>query len=43
MLLASGILLVYILATARRRPARAVEPFTFSRAAHPGAPHAASR
>ena len=34
-LLASGILLVYILATARRRDNVAVEPFTFSRAAHP--------
>ncbi len=33
-LLASGILLVYILATARRRGNAPVEPFTFSRAAH---------
>jgi cytochrome c oxidase subunit I len=37
MLLASGILLICILATARRRDDVAVEPFTFSRAAHPGA------
>ena len=36
-LLASGILLVYILATARRRRSGVVEPFTFSREAHPGA------
>ncbi len=36
-LLASGILLVYILATARRRHGVVVEPFTFSRAVHPGA------
>jgi len=35
-LLASGVLLVYVLATARRRPDARVEPFTFSRAAHPG-------
>jgi cytochrome c oxidase subunit 1 len=34
-LLASGIVLIYALATATRRRA-AVEPFTFSRAAHPG-------
>lgn len=33
-LLASGVLLVYILATARRRTDVPVEPFTFSRAAH---------
>jgi cytochrome c oxidase subunit 1 len=37
MLLASGVLLVWILATARRRPGLSVEPFTFSREAHPGA------
>ncbi|MGZ5179705.1 MAG: cbb3-type cytochrome c oxidase subunit I [Ramlibacter sp.] len=37
LLLASGILLVIILASARRRHAAVVEPFTFSRAAHPGA------
>jgi cytochrome c oxidase subunit I len=36
-LLASGILLVYILATGSRRRSGVVEPFTFSRAAHPGA------
>ena len=36
-LLASGILLVVILATAHRRRAAVVEPFTFSRAVHPGA------
>ncbi len=35
-LLVSGILLVYILASARRRPASAVAPFTFSLAAHQG-------
>ena len=35
-LLASGVLLVYALATAGRRPGAVVEPFTFSRAAHPG-------
>jgi cytochrome c oxidase subunit I len=35
-LLASGILLIYILATARRRDEVPVVPFTFSRAAHPG-------
>jgi cytochrome c oxidase subunit 1 len=35
-LLASGVLLVYVLATARRRPDARIEPFTFSRAAHPG-------
>jgi cytochrome c oxidase subunit 1 len=35
-LLGSGILLVYILATSHRRPAAAVEPFTFSKPAHPG-------
>jgi len=35
-LLASGVLLVYVLATAKRRPEVRVEPFTFSRAAHPG-------
>jgi len=35
-LLASGALLIYTLATASRRRAPAVEPFTFSRAAHPG-------
>jgi len=35
-LLASGILLVYILATARRRDDAVVAPFTFSRTAHPG-------
>jgi cytochrome c oxidase subunit I len=37
-LLASGIVFVYTLATAMRRRADAVEPFTFSRAAHPGSP-----
>ncbi|MBA2960814.1 MULTISPECIES: cbb3-type cytochrome c oxidase subunit I [Ramlibacter] len=36
-LLVSGILLVYILATASKRRATVVEPFTFSRAAHPAA------
>jgi cytochrome c oxidase subunit 1 len=36
-LLASGILLVYILATSRKRDDAVVEPFTFSQAAHPGA------
>jgi cytochrome c oxidase subunit 1 len=36
-LLASGILLVYTLATARRKEGTAVAPFTFSRAAHPSA------
>jgi cytochrome c oxidase subunit 1 len=35
-LLASGIVFVYALATAGRRKAATVEPFTFSRAAHPG-------
>ncbi len=35
-LLASGILLVYILATARKKANVTVELFTFSRAAHPG-------
>jgi len=35
-LLVSGFLLVYILATARKRANVSVEPFTFSRAAHPG-------
>ncbi len=35
-LLASGILLVYILATARRRENAPVAPFTFARSAHPG-------
>jgi len=35
-LLASGLLLVYILATARRRGAAEAPRFTFSRAAHPG-------
>ncbi|WP_427915227.1 cbb3-type cytochrome c oxidase subunit I [Ramlibacter sp. MMS24-I3-19] len=34
-LLASGVLLVWILATARKRGTAAVEPFTFSRPAHP--------
>jgi cytochrome c oxidase subunit 1 len=37
MLLASGILLIWILATARRGAQSAVAPFTFSRSAHPGA------
>jgi cytochrome c oxidase subunit 1 len=38
-LLASGLLLVYILATAKKRGSAAEVPrFTFSRAAHPGAP-----
>ncbi len=36
-LLASGLLLVYTLATATRRKAPVVAPFTFSRPAHPGA------
>ncbi|HWI78682.1 MAG TPA: cbb3-type cytochrome c oxidase subunit I, partial [Ramlibacter sp.] len=36
-LLASGVLLVYILATARERRTAVAEPFTFSRAVHPGA------
>jgi cytochrome c oxidase subunit 1 len=36
-LLASGILLVYVLASGSRRRSGVVEPFTFSRAAHPGA------
>jgi cytochrome c oxidase subunit I len=36
MLLISGVLLVYILASARKRSDSAVVPFTFSRAAHPG-------
>ena len=36
MLLVSGALLVYILATARRTSTEAVAPFTFSRMAHPG-------
>jgi cytochrome c oxidase subunit 1 len=36
-LLVSGVLLVYILATARRRADIAIAPFTFSRTAHPGA------
>ena len=35
-LLASGVVLVYILATARKRAGVVVEPFTFSREAHPG-------
>ena len=35
-LLASGLLLAYILGSARRREGAAVVPFTFSRAAHPG-------
>jgi cytochrome c oxidase subunit 1 len=35
-LLASGFLLIYILATAKRRTATTVEPFLFSRSAHPG-------
>ncbi len=34
-LVASGILLVYILATSRKRDNTIVEPFTFSRATHP--------
>jgi cytochrome c oxidase subunit I len=34
MLFASGLLLVYILATARRRQGQVVAPFTFSRPAH---------
>jgi cytochrome c oxidase subunit I len=38
-LLASGLLLVYILATAKKRDSSVAVPrFTFSRAAHPGAP-----
>ncbi|MDM0030729.1 cbb3-type cytochrome c oxidase subunit I [Variovorax sp. J22P271] len=36
-LLASGILLVYTLATARKKEGTVVAPFTFSRAAHPTA------
>jgi len=36
-LLASGFVLIYTLATAARRSATVIEPFTFSRAAHPGA------
>lgn len=36
-LLASGVLLVYILATATQRKAEVVPPFTFARAAHPAA------
>ena len=36
-LLASGIVLIYTLATATRRRASVVEPFTFSRPTHPGA------
>jgi cytochrome c oxidase subunit I len=36
-LLASGIVFVYILATARRRAGSPVPPFTFSRSAHPHA------
>ena len=36
-LLASGVILVYILATARKASSTTVEPFTFSRDAHPGA------
>jgi cytochrome c oxidase subunit 1 len=36
-LLASGVLLIFILATARRRGNAPVEPFTFSRAAHASA------
>ena len=36
-LLASGIVLIYTLATATRRRASAVAPFTFSRSAHPHA------
>lgn len=36
-LLASGVLLVWILATARQRQGAPLEPFSFSRAAHPGA------
>jgi cytochrome c oxidase subunit I len=35
-LLASGFVLIYTLATAARRRAVAVEPFTFSRPVHPG-------
>ena len=37
-LLASGLLFVFILATARRRGGAEAPRFTFSRAAHPGAP-----
>jgi cytochrome c oxidase subunit 1 len=37
-LLASGLLLVYILATAKKRGGVEVPRFTFSRAAHPGSP-----
>ena len=36
MLVASGALLVYVLATARKAAAQPVAPFTFSRMAHPG-------
>jgi cytochrome c oxidase subunit I len=36
-LLASGVLLVYTLATAARRKVDVVPPFSFARAAHPGA------
>jgi cytochrome c oxidase subunit 1 len=36
-LLASGVVLVYTLVTARKREGTAPLPFTFSRAAHPGA------
>jgi len=36
-LLASGVVLVYTLVTARKREGAAPLPFTFSRAAHPGA------
>jgi cytochrome c oxidase subunit I len=36
-LLASGVVLIYALATATRRRADVVEPFTFSRSAHPNA------
>jgi cytochrome c oxidase subunit 1 len=35
-LLASGVLFIYVLATARKRENVKVEPFTFSRTAHPG-------
>ena len=35
-LLVSGVILVYILATARKASSTAVEPVTFSRDAHPG-------
>jgi len=37
-LLASGLLLIYILATAKRRGSAVAPRFMFSRAAHPGAP-----